>query len=71
MIADDFWCRHLVAMRGALEQAEGAAREIPRMAVRGIIIEAIVLVACRFSVGSIQGFAMAMFVKMRFMASAI
>jgi hypothetical protein len=42
-MGDDFWCRHLVAMRGALERMEGVARDRLRMAARGIVVEAIVL----------------------------
>ena len=42
VMGDDFWCRHLVAMRGALERMEGVARERLRMAARGIVIEVIV-----------------------------
>ena len=42
VMGDDFWCRHLVAMRGALERIEGVARERLRMTVRGIVVEAIV-----------------------------
>jgi hypothetical protein len=41
-MGEDFWCRHLVAMRGALERTEGVARERLRMAARGIAIDAIV-----------------------------
>lgn len=37
-----FWCRHLVAMRGARERIEGVARARLRMAARGMVIEAIV-----------------------------
>ena len=42
-MGDDFWCKHLVAMRGALERMVGAARERLRMAARGIVIEAIMI----------------------------
>lgn len=42
-MGNDFWCRHLVAMRGALERMEGVARERLRSAARGIVIEAILL----------------------------
>lgn len=41
VMGDDFWCRHLVAMRGALDRTDGVARERLRMAARGIVIEAI------------------------------
>lgn len=41
VMGDDFWWRHLVAMRGADERMEGAARETLRRAARGIVIEAI------------------------------
>lgn len=40
-MGDDFWCRHLVAMRGALERMDGVARERLRMAARGIVIDVI------------------------------
>jgi len=51
VIGDDFWCRHLVAMRGALERIEGVARERLRMTARGIVVEAIVtnVGECRMS----------------------
>ena len=41
-MGEDFWCRHLVAMRGALERTEGVARERLRMAARGTVVDAIV-----------------------------
>ncbi len=41
VIGDDFWCRHLVAMRGACERMDGVARERLCSAARGIFIEAI------------------------------
>jgi hypothetical protein len=42
VMGDDFWCRHLVAMRGAVERIEGVARKRLRMTARGIVVEAIV-----------------------------
>lgn len=42
VMGDDFWCRHLVVMRGAVERIEGVARERLRMTARGIVVEAIV-----------------------------
>jgi len=41
-MGDDFWCRHLVAMRGAWERIEVVARERLRIAARGIIMEVII-----------------------------
>lgn len=49
MIGDDFWCRHLVAMRGALDRMEGVARARLRMATRGIVIEAMVLIVLKIA----------------------
>lgn len=45
-MGDDFWCRHLVAMRGALERMDGVARERLRMAARGMIIDVIGQYVC-------------------------
>jgi hypothetical protein len=53
-MGDDFWCRHLVATRGALDLMEGVARDRPRMAVRGIAIEAIFVVCCQLVRGKTQ-----------------
>jgi hypothetical protein len=44
VMGDAFWCKHLVAMRGAFDRSEGAARERLRMAARGACIEAILYV---------------------------
>jgi hypothetical protein len=41
VMGDAFWCRHLVAMRGALLRTDGAALERLRIAARGIVVEAI------------------------------
>jgi hypothetical protein len=46
VMGDDFWCRHLVAMRGAEERTDGTALERLRRAARGIVIEAIMLNVC-------------------------
>lgn len=53
VMGDDFWCRHLVAMRGAVERMAGAARERLRIAVRGIIVDAIALDMCGFAEGKV------------------
>lgn len=42
-MGDDCWCRHLVAMRGAVDRREGAVRERLRMAARGRVDEAMVV----------------------------
>jgi hypothetical protein len=45
-----FWCKHLVAIRGAVLQIEGIVRNRLRIATRGTVVEAIL---CRGSgVGS-------------------
>lgn len=41
-MGDDFWCRHLVAMRGACERIDDVARERLRIAARGIVMEVII-----------------------------
>jgi hypothetical protein len=46
VMGDDFWCRHLVAMRGAEDRMEGPARVRLRRAARGIVIEAIIASVC-------------------------
>lgn len=43
VMGDDFLCRHLVAIRGALERIEGVARERLRMTDRGIVVEVIAI----------------------------
>ena len=50
VMGDDFWCRHLVAMRDVEDRTEGAARMRLRRAARGIVIEAIILCVCEISV---------------------
>jgi hypothetical protein len=47
VMGDDFWCRHLVATRGTLERRGVAAREILRIAMRGIVVDDIFVVGCR------------------------
>ena len=47
-MGDDCWCRHLVAMRGAVDRRAGVVRERPRMAARGRVDEAMV---CKWYVG--------------------
>jgi hypothetical protein len=41
VIGDVFWCKHLVATRGAFVRRDGVVRERQRMAVRGTDVEAI------------------------------
>ena len=41
MMGEDCWCRHLVAMRGAVDRRVGVARERLRMAERGSMLDAI------------------------------
>jgi hypothetical protein len=43
-MGDDFWCIHLVAIRGALERRGVAALERLRIATRGRVVEAIIVV---------------------------
>lgn len=45
VMGDAFWCKHLVAMRGARERREGVARDRLRIAARGTFTEAILLEA--------------------------
>jgi hypothetical protein len=40
------WCRHLVAMRGAVDRREGVARERLRIAERGSMLDAIFVSSC-------------------------
>jgi len=42
VIGDAFWCRHLVAIRGAVGRMKGVARDKLRIAYRGSVVDAIV-----------------------------
>lgn len=41
VMGDAFWCKHLVAIRGAFDRRFGAAREKLHIAARGTVVEAI------------------------------
>ena len=54
-MGDDFLCKHLVVMRGALERIEGTARERLCMTVRGTIVEVIAICVKRIVLKSELG----------------
>jgi hypothetical protein len=41
VIGDAFWCRHFVAIRGAMDRMKGVARDKLRIADRGSVVDAI------------------------------